>query len=70
MTQLRAPAWLGLLDFKVLLLETPDGTPKAQFTENNGYRWDSQKQEGDRQQSVLSIQRSTLSEIQLLKTDC
>ncbi|SPP66680.1 class I SAM-dependent methyltransferase [Nitrospira lenta] len=37
------PAWFGLIDFKVLLLEKPGGAPKAQFTENNGYRWYSQK---------------------------
>ena len=36
-------AWFGLLDFKVLLLEKPGGAPKAQFTENKGYRWYSQK---------------------------
>lgn len=28
------PAWFGLQDFKVLLLEKPGGAPKAQFTEN------------------------------------
>jgi hypothetical protein len=27
---------LGLLDFKVLLLEKPGGAPKAQFTEQKG----------------------------------
>lgn len=37
------PAWFGLIDFKVLLLEKPGGAPKAQFTENKGYRWYSQK---------------------------
>lgn len=37
------PAWFGLFDFKVLLLEKPGGAPKAQFTENKGYRWYSQK---------------------------
>lgn len=36
------PAWFGLQDFKVLLLEKPGGTPKAQFTEQQGYRWYSQ----------------------------
>jgi hypothetical protein len=36
-------AWLGLIDFKVLLLEKPGGTPKASFSENKGYRWYSQK---------------------------
>jgi hypothetical protein len=36
-------AWFGPQDFKVLLLEKPGGAPKAQFTENNGYRWYSQK---------------------------
>jgi hypothetical protein len=33
------PAWFGLLDFKVLLLEKPGGAPKANFSENKGYRW-------------------------------
>ncbi|NOT94792.1 MAG: hypothetical protein HOP00_00585, partial [Nitrospira sp.] len=37
------PAWFGLLDFKVLLLEKPGGAPKASFSENQGYRWYSQK---------------------------
>ena len=37
------PAWFGLQDFKVLLLEKPGGAPRAQFTENKGYRWYSQK---------------------------
>lgn len=37
------PAWFGLQDFKVLLLEKPGRTPRAQFTENKGYRWYSQK---------------------------
>ena len=37
------PAWFGLIDFKVLLLEKPGGAPKAQFTENKGYRWYSQR---------------------------
>ena len=37
------PAWFGLLDFKVLLLEKPGGAPKASFSENKGYRWYSQR---------------------------
>jgi len=37
------PAWFGLQDFKVLLLEKPGGAPKAQFTESKGYRWYSQR---------------------------
>ena len=37
------PAWFGLLDFKVLLLEKPGGAPKASFTEQKGYRWYSQR---------------------------
>ena len=37
------PAWLGFLDFKVLLLENPGGASNAQFTETKGYRWHSQK---------------------------
>lgn len=36
--------WFGHQDFKVLLLEKPGGTAKAQFTENKGYRWYSQKE--------------------------
>jgi ubiquinone/menaquinone biosynthesis C-methylase UbiE len=37
------PAWFGLIDFKVLLLEKPGGAPKASYTENKGFRWYSQK---------------------------
>jgi hypothetical protein len=37
------PAWFGLLDFKVLLLEKPGGVPKTSFSENQGYRWYSQR---------------------------
>jgi hypothetical protein len=37
------PAWFGLIDFKVLLLEKPGGTPQATFTEQRGYRWYSQR---------------------------
>jgi hypothetical protein len=37
------PAWFGLIDFKVLLLEKPGGAPKPTFSENKGYRWYSQK---------------------------
>jgi ubiquinone/menaquinone biosynthesis C-methylase UbiE len=37
------PAWFGLIDFKVLLLEKPGGAPKASFSENKGYRWYSQR---------------------------
>lgn len=37
------PAWFGLIDFKVLLLEKPGGAPKPTFTENKGYRWYSQR---------------------------
>jgi hypothetical protein len=37
------PAWFGLIDFKVLLLEKPGGAPKTNFTEQKGYRWYSQK---------------------------
>ena len=36
------PAWFGLIDFKVLLLEKPGGAPKASYTENKGFRWYSQ----------------------------
>jgi hypothetical protein len=35
---LDSPAWFGLSDVKVLLLEKPGGAPKAQFTETKGYR--------------------------------
>ena len=37
------PAWFGLIDFKVLLLEKPGGAPLASFTEQQGYRWYSQR---------------------------
>jgi hypothetical protein len=37
------PAWFGLIDFKVLLLEKPGGAPKPTFTETKGYRWYSQR---------------------------
>jgi ubiquinone/menaquinone biosynthesis C-methylase UbiE len=37
------PAWFGLIDFKVLLLEKPGGAPKASYTENKGFRWYSQR---------------------------
>jgi hypothetical protein len=40
---LDSPAWFALIDFKVLLPKEPGGAPKAQFTENKGYRWYSQK---------------------------
>jgi SAM-dependent methyltransferase len=33
------PAWFGLWDFKVLLLEKPGGLPKTAFTEQKGFRW-------------------------------
>lgn len=37
------PAWFGLIDFKVLLLEKPGGAPKTSYTESKGFRWYSQK---------------------------
>ncbi len=37
------PAWFGLWDFKVMLLEKPGGAPKPTFTETKGFRWYSQK---------------------------
>ena len=37
------PAWFGLIDFKVLLLEKPGGAPNASFSESKGYRWYSQE---------------------------
>ena len=48
------PAWFGLLDFKVLLLEKPGGAPRAQFAETKGHRWYSQKYAGE--QSAFSNQ--------------
>jgi hypothetical protein len=36
------PAWFGLWDFKVLLLEKPGGAPKPAFKESKGFRWYSQ----------------------------
>ena len=38
------PAWFGLIDFKVLLLEKPGGIPQPTFTEQkSGLRWYSQR---------------------------
>ena len=37
------PAWFGLWDFKVLLLEKPGGAPKPTFQEAKGFRWYSQR---------------------------
>lgn len=37
------PAWFGLLDFKVLLLEKPGGTPQPKVQNTHGYRWYSQR---------------------------
>jgi SAM-dependent methyltransferase len=38
------PAWFGLIDFKVLLLEKPGGAPQASFTEQKGgFRWYTQR---------------------------
>lgn len=37
------PAWFGLIDFKVLLLEKPGGAPPTTFTEQKGFRWYSQR---------------------------
>lgn len=33
------PAWFGLWDFRVLLLERPGGMPRAAFQETGGFRW-------------------------------
>lgn len=33
------PAWLGLMDFNVLLLEKLGGAPRTTFTETRDYRW-------------------------------
>ncbi|MCH6558433.1 MAG: class I SAM-dependent methyltransferase [Nitrospirae bacterium] len=37
------PAWFGLWDFKVLLLEKPGGAPRPSFRETKGFRWYSQR---------------------------
>jgi ubiquinone/menaquinone biosynthesis C-methylase UbiE len=37
------PAWFGLWDFKVLLLEKPGGIKRAAFQETKGFRWYSQR---------------------------
>jgi ubiquinone/menaquinone biosynthesis C-methylase UbiE len=37
------PAWFGLIDFKVLLLEKPGGAPRPAYQNASGYRWYSQK---------------------------
>lgn len=33
------PAWFGLWDFKVMLLEKPGGTKRAAYQETKGFRW-------------------------------
>ncbi len=37
------PAWFGLWDFKVMLLEKPGAAPRPAFQETNGFRWYSQR---------------------------
>jgi SAM-dependent methyltransferase len=37
------PAWFGLWDFKVLLLEKPGAPPRPMFQERKGFRWYSQR---------------------------
>ncbi|MGH7231136.1 MAG: class I SAM-dependent methyltransferase [Nitrospiraceae bacterium] len=37
------PAWFGLWDFKVLLLEKPGAAPRPSFQETKGFRWYSQR---------------------------
>lgn len=37
------PAWFGLWDFKVLLLEKPGGALRPSYRENKGFRWYSQR---------------------------
>jgi ubiquinone/menaquinone biosynthesis C-methylase UbiE len=37
------PAWFGLWDFKVLLLEKPGGAPQPTFRDTKGFRWYSQR---------------------------
>jgi ubiquinone/menaquinone biosynthesis C-methylase UbiE len=41
--QIVEPAWFGLWDFKVLLLEKPGGAPRPAFRDTKGFRWYSQK---------------------------
>ena len=36
------PAWFGLWDFKVMLLEKPGGAKRAAYQETKGFRWYSQ----------------------------
>jgi SAM-dependent methyltransferase len=36
------PAWFGLWDFKVMLVEKPGGTKRAAYQEAKGFRWYSQ----------------------------
>lgn len=37
------PAWFGLWDFKVLILEKPGGFKRPAFQESSGFRWYSQR---------------------------
>jgi ubiquinone/menaquinone biosynthesis C-methylase UbiE len=37
------PAWFGLWDFKVLLLQKPGGAKRAAYQDTRGFRWYSQK---------------------------
>jgi len=37
------PAWFGLWDFKVLLVEKPGAAPRPTFQETKGFRWYSQR---------------------------
>jgi ubiquinone/menaquinone biosynthesis C-methylase UbiE len=37
------PAWFGLWDFKVLLVQKPGGAPRAAFQDTKGFRWYSQR---------------------------
>jgi hypothetical protein len=37
------PAWFGLWDFKVLLLEKPGAAPRPTIKETKGFRWYSQR---------------------------
>jgi hypothetical protein len=37
------PAWFGLWDFKVMLLEKPGAAPLPAFQETKGFRWYSQR---------------------------
>lgn len=49
------PAWVGLIDFTVLLLEKPGRALKARFTENKDYQGYSRCSECSSQPSAFAI---------------